>query len=301
MCDHLEACQYKVLSIEADQDAYGKLKDRRSEIDIALNYSMGIYGAARYAHIPAILEMLQIPYTGSDPLSQALLMNKAMMERMLAASGIPVLRSQVFQSAGENLGAALEFPLIVKPIAQGSSAGITSKSVAWNETELNARIADVTAAFEEPAIVQPYLEGREFSVPMVGNPPTILPIIEPDFGQLPSGYAPIDSIEVKWFFEEQSKNHHLVCPAKIEDSQRERIENIAREVWQALGIRDWCRIDLRCDRSGNPYVLDVNSPPGIMPTEISQTSYFPLSARAAGIAYNDLLQIVIETALARYR
>jgi D-alanine-D-alanine ligase len=296
---HLEACGYALIPIEADERAYEELSRRRSEIDIALNYSMGIHGAARYAHLPAMLEMLQIPYTGSDPLTQGLVMNKAKLEKVLAADGVPVLRSQVFRGPEEELRPGLEFPLMVKPVAQGSSAGITSKSIVKDLPGLRDRVADIVRAFEEPALVQPFLEGREFSVPMLGNPPRILPFIEPDFRKLPAGFVPIDSIEVKWFFEEQSAENHLSCPAALADGERKRIEAILRAAWDALGIRDWCRIDVRCDGRGNPYVLDVNSPPGIIPPEVSMTSYFPLSARAAGISYDQLLMELIETARVR--
>jgi D-alanine-D-alanine ligase len=300
MCSHLEACGYGLIPIEADEDAYAALYQRRSEIDLAFNYSMGIHGSARYAHMPAILEMLQIPYTGSDPLTQALILNKAKLEKVLTANGVPVPLSQVFRTSKDERDPRLEFPLIVKPVAQGSSAGITSHSIVRTDSELRARVADITTAFEEPALVQPFLEGREFSVPMIGNPPKIFPIIEPDFQKLPPEYPPIDSLEVKWFFEEQSKDHHLVCPAALAEKERLQIEAVARDAWHALDIRDWCRIDIRCDRAGHPYVLDVNSPPGIMPTEVSQTSYFPMSARSAGISYDRLLEMVVETALARY-
>jgi D-alanine-D-alanine ligase len=301
ICTHLEACGYRLIPIEADEQAYEQLCRRRTEIDIALNYSMGIHGAARYAHIPSMLEMLQIPYTGSDPLTQGLVMNKAKMEKVLAADGVPVPQSQLFHDAKEDLRPGLEYPLMVKPVAQGSSAGITSKSIVKDAVELRDRVADIVRAFEEPALVQPFLEGREFSVPMLGNPPRIFPFIEPDFRKLPPGFVPIDSIEVKWFFEEQSAEHHLTCPAALPEPERLRIEALLRRAWDCLGIRDWCRIDVRCDREGRPYVLDVNSPPGIIPPEVSMTSYFPLSARAAGISYDRLLTELIETAWARRR
>jgi len=300
ICAHLESCGYRLIPIEADEQAYAELYRRRSEIGLALNYSMGIHGAARYAHIPAMLEMLQIPYTGSDPLTQGLVMNKAMLEKVLSAAGVPVPRSQLFRAADDKLRQDLPFPLMVKPVAQGSSAGITSKSIVKEEAELRERVADLLRAFEEPVLVQPFLEGREFSVPMLGNPPRIFPFIEPDFRKLPPGFLPIDSIEVKWFFEEQTAEHHLTCPAALSDWERTRIEAILRGAWDCLGLRDWCRIDVRCDREGHPYVLDVNSPPGIIPPEASMTSYFPLSARSTGMSYDQLLTELIETARARY-
>lgn len=296
---HLEACGYRVIPIEADEEAYLKLRERRSEISLAFNFSMGLHGAGRYAHLPAMLEMLQIPYTGSDPLAQATVLNKARMQEVVAANGGPVLESQVFRDSSEPLRPGLAFPLIVKPVAQGSSAGITSKCIARDEESLRSAVRDVIATFREPALVQPFLDGREFSVPLLGNPPEIFPIIEPDFSKLPSQYAPIDSLEVKWVFEEQTESHHLVCPAKLSPELKREVERIVRLAWDALGLRDWCRIDLRCDRQGRPHVIDVNSPPGMLPPEISSTSYFPMSARAAGIGYDDLLRRVIETALAR--
>ncbi len=296
---YLTQCGYEVVPIEANDEAYFRLHEERARIDLVFNYSMGMYGAARYAHLPAMLEMLRLPYTGSDPLTQALVMNKAKMQDVLAANGVPVLPSQVFTTADEPLHADLQFPLIVKPIAQGSSAGITAKSVVLSTKELEARVAQVLLTFREPAIVQPFLEGREFSVPMLGNPPRILPVIELDYSRLPEGLAHLDSLEVKWIFEEQAATHHLVCPALLTTDESEVIETTVRAAWDALRLRDWCRIDLRGSSDGKLYVLDVNSPPGVIPPEVSMTSYFPLSARAAGISYPDLLKLVIDTAWKR--
>jgi D-alanine-D-alanine ligase len=298
---HLEKCGFHVIPIEANQDAYLALHEQRSKIDMVLNYSMGIYGESRYAQIPAMLEMLRLPYTGSNPLTQALVMNKAKMQEILSANGVPVLPSQVFHSPDDSLPAELDFPLIVKPLGQGSSAGITSKSIVTSRLELAERVESVISVFHEPALVQPFLDGREFSIPMIGNPPVILPVIEPDFSKIPEGYARLDSLEIKWIFEEQSDTHHLVCPAILDDPTKKTIESIALKTWKALQIRDWCRMDMRCDKNGTPYVLDVNSPPGIIPPEISMTSYFPMAARAAGINYDQLLQKLIQTALDRYQ
>lgn len=297
---HLEEGGYSVLAVEANPDAYLILHERRKEIDVVFNYSIGMHGAARYAHLPAMLEMLRIPYTGSDPLTQALVLNKAKMQEILAANGVPVLKSQIFYNSKQLLDPGLSYPLIVKPLAQGSSAGITSKSIVNNVSELAEQLNEIISTFKEPALVQPFLTGREFSVPMLGNPPAVLPIIEPDFSKVPEGYACLDSLEVKWIFEEQTESHHLVCPAKIEEGTRKHIEFIAKKTWDVLQVRDWCRIDMRCDRNGDIYVLDVNSPPGIIPPELSMTSYFPMACRVAGIDYTSLLKKVIDTACARY-
>ncbi|MEM5799489.1 MAG: ATP-grasp domain-containing protein [Candidatus Aenigmatarchaeota archaeon] len=297
MIKHFQKIGFKVIAIEANEDAYEKLKENKKNIDLVFNYSMGIYGRDRYAHLPAMLEMLQIPYTGPPPLSEALLLNKAKSREIFIARKIPTPLSQIFYSSEEKLDKKLKFPLIVKPCCRGSSAGITNKSFVKNEDELKEQVEFIIKTFNEPALVQMFLSGREFSVPMLGNPPEFLPIIEVDHSVVPEGYAPIDSLEVKWIVEEQDKNFtekHFSCPAVIEKKLEKKIKNICLKVWDALELADLCRIDIRCDSKGNPYVLDVNSPPGLIPPEVSMTSYFPLAARVAGINYDDLLKKIID-------
>jgi len=301
MVKHLKNCGFKVIQIEADENAYIKLQKNKKRIDLAFNYSMGIHGRDRYAHIPSMLEMLQIPYTGPSPLTEALILNKAKNKIFLSSHGVPVLPQQIFTNENESLNRKLKFPLIVKPSARGSSAGITNSSVVFDEENLRKQVSYVIKLFKEPALVEPFITGREFSVAMLGNPPTILPIIEADHSVIPKGYHPLDSLEVKWILEEQNSGFkHLMCPAKIENKLKKKLEDICYKTWNALDMQDWCRIDIRCDNKGKPYVLDVNSPPGMIPPEVSMTSYFPLAARSAGIEYDQLIKTAINAALKRY-
>ena len=333
---HLKKCGYEVIPIEADEKAYLKLynsiqknhgfqsvdelnadmssslgkprllkrggchKNRR-KIDLLFNYSLGINGRDRYSHIPAMCEMLKIPYTGSPPLVQATVMNKGKAKETLLARGLPTLPFQIFKSSKDKVNPKLNFPLIVKPVAQGSSAGITNKSVVNGNGELERQVAFILETFKEPALVEPFLDGREFSIAMLGNPPKILPIIESDHSALPKEYLPLDSLEVKWLFEETSGANNLVCPAKIEKSLKQKLENICIKAWEVLGIFDLCRIDIRCDKNENPYILDVNSPPGLIPPEVSKSSYFPFAAREAGINYEELLKTLFSITLKRYK
>lgn len=300
MVKHLKNCGFKVIPIEADKEAYFKLFENKNKIDLAFNYAEGIYGKDREAQFPAILEMLEIPYTGSSPLTQALVLNKAKTKEILKVYGVSVLPHQIFKKNNEKLNSALKFPLIVKPIAQGSSAGITNSSVVYNELGLRKQIKFVLKTFHQEALVEPFLIGREFSVAMLGNPPRILPIIESDHTKLPKKYLPLDSLEVKWFFEDEAEVSNLVCPAKINRKLKGKIEKICLKTWEALEILDLCRIDIRCDKDNNPYVLEVNSPAGLIPPEVSKSSYFPLSSKTAGIEYDSLLKIIIKNGLARY-
>lgn len=301
MTKHLRQCGYRVMPIEADENAYTSLYNKIQAIHLVFNYSMGINGRDRYTHIPAMCEMLQIPYTGCSPATEALVMNKSRTKQLCIANKIPTLPYQLFRSADDTLNPYLSYPLIVKPVAQGSSAGITNDSVVYNLKALKRQVSLILSTFNEPALVEPFLTGREFSVAMLGNPPKIFPIIEADHTSLPNGYLPLDSLEVKWYIEEQQEDHHLICPALIDIKLHQKLENICKQVWNVLEIQDFCRIDLRCDTKNNPFVLEVNTPPGLIPPEVSLSSYFPLAARAVKISYDDLLKTIISESEKRNR
>jgi D-alanine-D-alanine ligase len=298
---YLENLGFKIIPIEANENAYLKLKKHKNDIDIAFNVAEGIYGRDRELQIPAILEMLQIPYIGSSPLTHAFSLNKAKAKQIFIAEGIPTAPFQIIKNQDFVLNDGLKYPLIVKPVAQGSSMGITNKSVVYDIISLKKQVKKIINAFKEAALVEPFLEGREFSISMIGNPGKILPIIEPNHSILPKGYLPFDSYEVKWYFEEQGNSNYLMCPAKIDSDLESKIRKICHQVWKALEILDWCRIDIKCDKENNPYVLEINSPAGLIPPEVSMTSYFPLAARTAGMNYEQMLLKIIKTALKRYK
>ncbi|PIY69309.1 D-alanine--D-alanine ligase [Candidatus Roizmanbacteria bacterium CG_4_10_14_0_8_um_filter_39_9] len=300
---HFKNCGYNIIPIEADERAYGKLLRNRKRIDIAFNFSEGLFGLDREAQIPAILEILQIPYTGSSPLSQALMLNKAKAKEILIANNIATPPYQLFKNADEKLNGDMVFPLIVKPVSEGSGAGITNDSVVHTQKKLIKQITRIQQTFKrESVLVEPFLTGAEYSISMIGNPPRILPIISPNHALLPKGINPIDSFEVKWIFEEEGgHSEYLRCPAPLSNKVSKKVESLCFATWKALQIRDWCRMDVRCDAKHNPYVLEVNSPPGLLPPEVSTTSYFPLAAKTAGIEYEKLLDLIIQTALKRYK
>lgn len=297
---YLAKLGHKIIPIEANKEAYLKLYKLKNSLDLVFNVAEGIYGNDRESQIPSMLEMLEIPYTGSSPLTHALILNKAKTKEILMQNNINTLNFQLMDPHSMDLKKTLHYPLIVKPVSEGSSAGITNNSVVNNESELRRQIKFVDKLFKEKSIVEPYLSGREFSVALIGNPPRILPIIESDHSLLPKKYLPFDSLEVKWFYEIETSGMHLKCPAKISKAFRLKIEKMCLDLWSALDIKDWCRIDIRCDKNENPYVLEVNSPPGCTPPEHDPASYFPLMARAAGIQFAEMLQIIIEAAIKRY-
>ena len=298
---HLKSLGYNIIPIEANEKAYFKLFRLRNKIDLVFNVAEGIYGKDRELQMPAMLEMLQIPYTGSSPLTHAFSLNKEKAKEIFIANNIPTADFQTIDNINFKLKKELKFPLIVKPVAEGSSIGITNDSVVYNEINLKKQVKKILTIFKEPALIEPFLEGREFSIAMLGNPPKILPIIESNHKILPKKYLPFDSYEVKWFFEEEGNGDYLICPAKINKELEKKIKDICYKVWKVLNVVDWCRIDIRCDKYDNPFVLEINSPAGITPPEVSMTSYFPLAARTGGIDYESLLDKIIKTALRRYK
>ncbi|MCE9584042.1 MAG: ATP-grasp domain-containing protein [Planctomycetes bacterium] len=303
---------HQVVLIEADEDAYEKFRAERP--DIVFNVAEGTWGAAREAQIPAMLEMLRIPYTGSDPVTLALCLDKSRTKEVLTAHGVPNPQFRVVENADDfqrilaRKGALpshgkplLKFPMIVKPLSEGSSKGIVNSSVVKDEEELGREISRVLGLYREPAIVEEFLPGREFTVAMIGNGSTLrlLPTVEIRFNSLPPGAHPIYSYEAKWVWDTSDKPLEIFdCPATMDPELASEIGSVCLRAWDALRIRDWARIDVRCDASGHPQVIEVNPLPGILP-QPEQNSCFPKAARAAGLSYNALIRRVLDSACSR--
>ncbi len=291
---------HDVTLIEADKYAYQKLMVDRP--DIVFNIAEGFHGASREAQIPAMLEMLNIPYTGSDPLTLSICLDKSRAKEILSYHKIPTPKFTVINGLSEIVGKNILYPSIVKPLYEGSSKGIFNSSVVRNEPELYKAISIALERYHEPVIVEEYLKGREFTVAILGNgeDAIILPIVEIKFDTLPSGVNPIYSYEAKWIWDKaESPLDIFSCPASITSQLKSEIENISLKAYKILRCRDWCRIDIRCNENEKPYILELNPLPGILPKP-EDNSCFPKAARAAGMTYKQLIQTVLFVAAKRY-
>ena len=297
---HLKNLGFDVLPIESDLEAEKILTREKDNIGFVLNYSEEVLGSVPKIYMAEVLEKIGLPFSGCSNEVQKIIINKGKMKQVLLSNNVSTLPFQVMENPDDEPDGKLGFPLIVKPIARGSSAGITNKSIVKNREELTKQVKFIVTTFAEPALIEPFIEGREFSVGMLGNPPEILPVIEPRHDKLPKDYYHIDSLEVKWLFEEELGEDYFNCPAKVDRNLKSKIEDLCLNAWKALNIKDFCRIDLRMDTGGNLYVLDVNSPPGLIPPEITLTSYLPMAARVVGYDYEKLLLKIIEAGLKRY-
>jgi len=298
----LKKLGHRVFLIEADENSYLKFKKLKSKIDLVFNIAEGISGSDREAQIPAMLEMLKIPYIGSKPLTQAICLNKALTKKILILHHVPTPKFQLFKIGNEKLKKDLKFPLIIKPNYEGSSKGIFQNSFVKTEKELRKKIKEVIKNFNQPALVEEFLEGREFTVGLIeNNPVEILPPVELNFSELPQKFIPMDSYEVKWLVDNpKNKIKTVICPAEIKKNLWRKIKEICLKTKEVLEILDWCRIDLRLDKKGNPNVLEINQIPGIIP-DPKENSCFPLAARVAGYSFEEMLDKIIKAACRRYK
>jgi len=292
------ASRHQVTLVEADLEAFETYRQLRP--DLVFNIAEGLHGASREAQIPAMLDMLGIPYTGSDPLTLGLCLDKRRTKEILAHNRIATPDFKVVSTPTE-IPAELNFPLIVKPTLEGSSKGVTDKALVHDRSELARQLEWVLNTYRQPALVEEFLPGREFTVALIGNGSdlAVLPIVEINFDTLPAGVQPIYSYEAKWLWDrEEDPLQIFTCPAQLDPLLRVKIENLCKAAFRALGCRDWCRIDVRLDRQGHPHIIELNPLPGILPRP-EQNSCFPKAGRAAGLTYEETILAVVDAACAR--
>lgn len=290
----------EVAMIEADEDAFDKLRKLRPEM--VFNMAEGLWGESRESQLPAMMEMLRIPYTGSSPLTLALCLNKARAKEILSHYGIPTPGFVVAGSASVDVERYLSFPMIVKPLFEGSSKGIKNDSIVANSGDLKKKISSVLDDYREPALVEEYLDGREFTVALLGNAGGLktLPVVEINYSSLPAGVNRIYSYEAKWVLDTPEAPLDIFnCPAELSDRLRKAIEDVSKDAFRALDVKDWCRIDVRLDSNGTPHVLELNPLPGIL-MDPRCNSCFPKAARAAGMTFGGLVNAVMDAAARRY-
>jgi D-alanine-D-alanine ligase len=267
--------------------------------DLVFNLAEGLAGSGREAQAPALFEWLEWPYVGSDAVTLAIAHDKWHAKRILLADGIPTPAARLAQRADAFDDTGLRYPLIVKPVAEGSGKGIRDDDVVTSPAELVETVRGKLARYHQPAIVEEFLPGRELTVALIGNCGDwqALPLVEVNFAAIRGGRHRVFGYEAKWA---APTPDDLLCPAPIDDRLRKDVEAVAMATCDALRVRDWARVDVRLDAAGCPHVLDVNPLPGIMPG-VGDVSCFTRSAFAAGMTYDAMIRRLVDTALARYR
>ena len=268
-------------------------------MDFVFNIAEGSDSRFRESEVPALLDFLGIPYTGSNSFTLALALNKAMAKRIFKYENIPTPNFQVFDAANTPLNPRLKFPLIVKPNYEGSGKGISALSVVNNQNELYRQVSQTLYAYQQEVLVEEFIEGRELTVGILANGNiTVLPILEIDFSECKES----GEFFYSWRMKEFQGNREMglipsfYCPARISEEVSARVKETALKAHKALGCLDISRTDIRLSNDNIPYVLEVNPLPGLNPEE----SNFPMIAKAYKIEYRNLIKTILESALERY-
>jgi D-alanine-D-alanine ligase len=291
-------------------DSLAKLKP-----DICFNICEGYFGDGREAHVPSILEMMRIPYTGSRVLTLALSLDKPMTKRVLTYHSLPTPPFQVFERITEPLGPDLKFPLFVKPSREGTGMGISAESIVHDEDQLRTQLRRLFERFDEPVLVEHFIEGREVTMGVIGNlrspvawrvpedeeAPRIVkglhffPPLEVDMAAYPVEEAGIYTSRMKV---EMAHEFHYKCPAPLNDEQVEDLSWLAAATFRVTGCLDVARVDFRLDANDGdkPYILEVNPLPGLNPGY----SDLCIEAGADGWTYEELINEILDLAADRY-
>ncbi|MDP9121628.1 MAG: D-alanine--D-alanine ligase [Acidobacteriota bacterium] len=257
--------------------------------DLVFNLAEGVAGRSREAQVPAVCELFEQPYTFSDPLTCAVTLDKPMAKRLIRDCGLPTAPFAVVERPEEAAAVELAPPLFVKPIAEGSSKGVTERSRVDASSELPEACRALLTAFGQPVLVERYLPGREVTVGIVGNGPAaaVVGVMEVVFRPGSDGdYTALNKGEY-----EERVTYRLLDGEPLALRARE----LALAVYRALGCRDAGRVDLRCDTLGEPQFLEINPLPGLHPVR----SDLPIMCRLAGMTYPELLEKILDAARRR--
>jgi D-alanine-D-alanine ligase len=288
----------RFIYLNSHKSLYNDLLKNKHKIDYVFNLcDEGFNNEARKElHVPALLELLGIPYTGSGPQCLAYCYDKSLIRGVAKEIGVPVARAFFVRSEDNVFELQIDFPVIAKPNFADSSFGITQRSVANSIEELNDAIIKIRHDFgyESSILVEEFLTGKEISIGIIGNPPESyisLPIIEEDYSQLPADLPKICGYEAKWEPDSPYFNLLRSIPADLpEDVEKQIIENCVK-LFTRLECRDYCRFDFRLDSSGIPRLLEVNPNPGWC-----WDGHLAKMAGISNISYPKLLEMILQAA-----
>ena len=304
----LETDGHQTVFIQADIDLPYTLKDVKP--DICFNIAEGLGGDAREAQVPALLEMLRIPYTGSRVLTNGISLDKTLTKRIWRDRRLPVAPFQEFSAENESLRPELKFPLFVKPAREGTGMGVDTKAIVKNEKEMRERIAYIVNTYQQPALVETFLPGREFTVGIMGRADAKrysrhpewyekdgfhrFPVLELDMSRSVTPNIYSQASKSKDVGEEGAPDY--VCPANIDSELDKKLKHFALRAHQLLYALDVSRTDIRLDDEGNPRLLEINTLPGLTPNY----SDLCLQGAAEGIRYEDLILEILYLGASRW-
>lgn len=304
----LETDGHKTIFIHADRELPYAL--RREKPDICFNIAEGLGGDAREAQVPALLEMLSIPYTGSRVLANGIALDKTLTKRIWRDRNLPVAPFQEFISGDEPLRPELKFPLFVKPAREGTGMGVDVKALVNNEKELRERAQYIVNIYQQPALVETFLPGREFTIGILGRADAKQFSRHPEwyekdgFHRFPVLELDTSNTSEPWIYTNEAKSKDVgpegnlgyICPANIEPEFEKKLKYLALRAHLLINTLDVSRTDIRLDEEGNPRVMEINTLPGLTP----DYSDLCLQSKAEGIKYEDLVLEILYLGASRW-
>ena len=287
---------HKVTILEGDASLPTKLREFLQPTvragrppGLVFNLSYGIQGEARYTHVPAMLEMEGVPYTGSTPLGHALALDKVITKILLERAGVPTPRYAVIPpSSNVELCADLTYPLVVKPRHESTSYGLR---LVHDASELATAASAIHHDYQQAALVEEYVDGRELCLGLLGNDPVeCLPPVELQFGPRHLRLMTWDDK-----FHKRQDEPIKICPAPVDAGLQQRLEELAIATFRACGLFDYARVDIRVNSLGEPYVLEINSM-----ASLGGRGSLVHAATSAGYSFRDLIARIVDVTLERY-
>ncbi|MFW9976225.1 MAG: ATP-grasp domain-containing protein [Candidatus Thorarchaeota archaeon] len=295
----IETAGHDYVFIEADENILDTLK--RVKPDLVFNRSEGIRGESRESHIPAVLEMLAIPYVGANVLSTAVCLNKGWTKKFLAFHNILTPQFHIVSNVKQVNKLDFKYPLILKPNEEGSSVGINEDNVVSDKKQFVKKLGSMLQEYKQPILTEQFIQGREFSVGILdclGPKPEVLAILEIDFSKFPADVGGVYGQRAKTIYEELD---HYICPAKIPTDLKRKIEKTSIEICRLLEVPDFARIDYRMDSEQQLYFLEINPLPGMdFDLDNKDISFYPYMAMKSGYSYDQLIEKIIISAARRY-
>lgn len=293
--DTIEALSLGLSALGFEVEAIGSAKSLVAALakgrrwDLVFNIAEGLHGPGREALVPALLDAYQIPYTFSDPLVMALCLDKAACKRVVRDLGLPTPNFALVRTEKDVAGVRLPYPVFAKPVAEGTGKGICAASRAGDRKELTAICRVLLKRFKQPVLVEEYLPGREFTVGIAGTGELARPLGVMEValcGQAePGAYS----------YSNKANFETLVEYLPVEGAVAAEAAQLALDVWRGLGCRDGGRVDIRLDAEGRASFLEVNPLAGLNP----RISDLPILCGLNGVPYQDLLRMIVQSALER--
>ena len=259
----------------------------RRPTGMVFNMAYGIQGECRYTHVPAMLEMAGVPYTGSSPLGHALALDKVITKHLIHAAGVPTPAFRVLSRAGQPVD-GLRYPLIVKPRHESTSLGL---QFVQRREELDAAVAAIVSRYQQEALVEEYIDGREVCIALLGNQRLeFLPPVELDFGARELRLMTRDDK-----YHQRNDEPNKLCPAPFDAAFDARLNSLASATFRACHCNDYARVDIRINRMGQPFVLEINSM-----ASLGEGGSFVKAALTQGYSYATLVRRIVDIAQERY-